>query len=95
MSRSLVDISMEAHTSRSLRTHQVYWIQCDTANLEKSERKQSKPLQDDQVDVEKNEILERACQNICNACCVLEGISNLIEIPCSIGSCSKDSEDDE
>ena len=95
MSKTLVDIGTEAHTSRSLRTHPVYRIQCDAANLEKSERKQSKPLQDNQVDVEKNQILERACQDICNACCVLEGIPDLIEIPCSIGSCSKDSEDDE
>ena len=86
---------MGAHTSRSLRTHQIYRIQCDTADLEKSEREQSKPLQDDQVDVKQDEVFERACQDICNACCVLEGIPNLIKIPRSIGSCPKNSEDHE
>lgn len=86
---------MEAHTSRSFRPHQIYRIKCDTADLEKSEGKQSKALQDDQVDVEKNQVFERACQDICNACCVLEGIPNLIKIPCSIGSCPEHSEDDE
>ena len=91
----MVDTAVESHTSGSLGTHQVYGIQCDAAKFEQSERKQSKPLQDDQVDVEKNQVLERARQDICNACCVLEGIADLIEISCSIGSCSKYSEDDE
>ena len=95
MLRNLADTDIEARTSWGLCTHPVYRIQCDTAKLEKSERKQSKSLQNDQVDVEENQILERACQYICNACRVLEGISDLIEIPCGIGRCSKDSEDNE
>ena len=89
------DTKTETRTSRSLCTSQVDWIQGDAAKFQQSKREQSETLQDDQIDVEENQILERACQDIGNTCCILECISNPIEVPPGIGSCSEDGEDDE
>ena len=85
----------ETRTSRCLCTSQVDWIQGNAAEFQQSKWEQSEALQDDQIDVEENQSLERACQDIGNTCCILECISNPIEVPSGIGSCSEDGEDDE